>query len=300
MLAIAINLLGSIVLSSFAVIIARQLNTPPPGIWLFALSGVVLWATIYVYYGFTLVPQNQYLVIERLRKYYRTARTGWTVLCFPGIIDSIAPNNGQFDFLYHDIDLYDNGREINFLDGSAPIRAKGYYKVDDRDHEAPSKFSYIFAESKKRISEILLGVARPMLQVFSIDEAQKNLNEINRMIREVTEKTLGEIGIVLHPERGFIIDDIILPEETRRARHLLLESEKKALSQKRLGLGYAQAITTIMKEAENIGSPITFEVAREIYETQRSFDTIAGTGANVTLVASNVRGLLKTLNLGKQ
>ncbi|PIR43994.1 hypothetical protein COV23_02250, partial [Candidatus Wolfebacteria bacterium CG10_big_fil_rev_8_21_14_0_10_31_9] len=50
---------------------------------------VIIWLTVYFAVGFMIAKKQEYLVIERLGKFYRIAHDGPRLFCLPGLIDKI-------------------------------------------------------------------------------------------------------------------------------------------------------------------------------------------------------------------
>lgn len=276
------------------------------------VCGPLIWLSFYLSQGLTLVPQNSFLVIERLEQYYRTANEGVIVLLFPNWIDRIAPNGGQGDYKSHKVDYQtdaQNGGVVNFRDDSAKVIAEIWYSIKkdavrslgSSQDNAPYRWVYAVRDSGQRIVDIIVNAARPLLQTHTIDEAQINLRDIEK---EVTESpgvlaSLDAIGVQLDPNRGFLIKNIELPPETVRARRLALEGHKEAERQIAVGEGYANSILAIVRLAKAQGEEISFDQARAIYEYQRGLEQLGKTGANISFVNPDIRGVMIALGMKK-
>ncbi|PIR44109.1 hypothetical protein COV23_01590, partial [Candidatus Wolfebacteria bacterium CG10_big_fil_rev_8_21_14_0_10_31_9] len=103
----------------------------------------------------------------------------------------------------------------------------------------------------------------------------------------------------LNPEKGFILTDIALPPEIQALRKEKLAGQKEAEKSVKKGAGYADTILAIIKRVkEELKTEISFKKAQEVYENQRGLETIGATGANVTFIATDIRNVLATLNIG--
>lgn len=280
-------------------------------IWMI-IFGAILWMIIYLAWGLRIVSENTYLVVERFGAYYYVKTTaGIVVMCLPGLIDRVAPYGGRGDFKYHRIDLYTDepDNKIDFVDGSATIVAQIWFRVNPNQQlspqdnkDGPYRFVYRVENTENRIEEILDGTLRPVLQTESIDSAQKNMGDISRTIREMPEvkASLDELGVELDPNKGFLITDIKLDDETIAIRRQTLEGIKEAEKTAAKGKGFVGSILAIMELAKESGNDISFSEAREIFERQVALDTVRNTGANVTLVAPSINGVNMLLGIGEQ
>ena len=304
--------IGSIFFALVSTIIAWSSSADDITTLLMIPFGVVVWVIIFVTWGLRIVDENTFIVVERFGAYYYTRITpGIVILCLPGLIDRIAPEGGRGDFKYHRINLYADEPDnlIDFIDGSAAIGAQIWYRVNPApdlssdEKDGPYRWVYRVENTPNRIEEILDGVLRPILQNESIDSAQKNLGNISITIRKDPEikKSLDELGVVLDPVKGFLITDIELDEETINIRRQALEGLKEAQKTAAKGKGFADSIRAIMRASEEDGGqPISFKEAREIFERQTALQTVRETGANVTLVASDIKGVNILLGIGEK
>jgi regulator of protease activity HflC (stomatin/prohibitin superfamily) len=261
------------------------------------ISGAMLWGFTYLAIGLTIVPQQEVWVIERLGKFCRILRPGVSFLCLPGVIDKIRTNESM---KLRRIDLYDDeaGNEMDFEDGSAPIKAQVWFNIGEEDGDI-EKFVYEVTNPKMWIEERFDDYIRPLLQHLTIDDAQKQKNQIATEASNALRDSVKEItGAILDKSKGLLITDIVLSKETKEARAKRLEGQTEAEKSIKVGEGYIKAILAIVKEAKKAKAPITFDQAAEIYEKQRGLETIGRTGANVTFVAPDIKGVLKTVNIG--
>ncbi len=288
----------------------------------FTLCGLAIWATIYIAWGLRIVRENNFLIIERFGSYYRTksvrrkkADSGLTILCLPGLVDQTPDPVADWDYLYHRLDIYAGatGQEIDFKDGSAAVKIQVWYKVNDEPEDASQvhgsayRFVYTVDYPKARIREIIESAVRLILQRYTVDEAQNTLIKIAKEIREneMVANSLANMEVVLEPNEGVVITDIVLPEEIKQFRRQAIQGRKDAERTVARGQGYIDTILAIQKAASLIsqetgGRQISFEEARHIFETQRGLEVIEQTGANVTFVSPNLGEVVKTLNLNEK
>ena len=279
---------------------------------IFPACMAVIWCALYVSIGFRMPEEKTFLVIERFGRYYRIAHAGLTVLCFPGLVDKIVKEGSLRS---QKLELFKRSGgpkpEIDFTDATAPIAAQAWYQIGDpkvTSVEQTDKdillYAYCVESPEERMETILDAVARPILQCQSYDEAQKNDQTVNSKVleEESARSALRAMGIYLAPDKGYLITDIGITEEIKALRRKLMEGEKEAEQTEKKGAGYANAILAIMKtanEGKEDKDKITFEQARQIYETQVALETVKNTSSNITFFASDVPGVLKTLNVGK-
>lgn len=261
------------------------------------ISGAMLWGFTYLAIGLTIVPQQEVWIIERLGRFCRVLRPGVSFLCLPGIIDKIRTKESM---KLRRIDLYEDeaGNEMDFEDGSAPIKAQVWFNIGVEDDDIKN-FVYEVTNPKMWIEERFDDYIRPLLQDLTIDEAQKQKNQIATEASNALRDSVKKVtGAVLDKSKGLLITDILLSKETKEARAKRLEGQTEAERSAKVGKGYIDAIMAIIKGAEDAGTKLTFDQARELYEKQRGLETIGRTGANVTFVAPDIKGVLRTINIG--
>src|SRR6185436_15645049 len=180
-------------------------------LWETGSAGVLLGFGIYFLWGYLIVPQNEFRVVERLGEYYETKEAGLRLMCLPGLIDRIAPHDGKWDYKWHRIGLYkDEGDLMDFTDGSAKASAQVWYRVNPVQTDAAAHWTYAVDDSPNRIEELFDAVARPLLQKEIIDSAQKNLDKISQEVMKDSGliSALEDMGVEQDPQKGFLLTDI--------------------------------------------------------------------------------------------
>ncbi len=300
-----------VVIATIAGFFLGNISTPSMSLTT-AVCLTTIWFALYIFLGLRIVKQKEFLVIERLGKFYRVAHRGPRILCLPGVIDKIAMKN---DLKLKRLDLYKDEPEnkIDYKDGSARTLIQTWYRIsnsdfnekDDREKidEDIVKFIYNVKNPEGRIEEILDALARPELQEMTIDEANVKKSEVaKKILKEATESgdtkiTLENIGVTIDPKKGVLITDIELPDSITKLRELKLEGQKEAERSAARGGGYAKTINAIITEAKKNDINITFKEAWEIYERQRGLETVGSTGANITFITPDIKGIMKTLDI---
>lgn len=270
------------------------------------LSAIILWSAIYISLGFRVINPKEFLVIERFGKFYRIVHPGITVIC--GFIDRVVYNSNS---KYQRKNLYqDEPNNVDFQDGSAPVSMQVWWKIGDPAAEMNGDvkqleedicaFVYVATNPINKLEEVIDAFVRPLLQRMTIDGANIGKESVasSAMADEGLKNTLKEVGIYLEPKKGCLITDINLPPEIIKLREMQMEGKKDAERSSARGRGYAQAITAIMEEAKDAGSKINFKEAQEIFERQRGLEVVGSTGANVSFVAPDIHGVMKTLDIG--
>jgi len=275
----------------------------------YGFCGTVAWFGFYFAIGIRQVEENRFLVIERFGKYLRTASAGLRILCLPNIVDRVAPNGGSGDFEWKRLDLHEEGNKIDFKDASAGLRAQVWYRVGS-DREDPYNFTYKVSNTDARIKEIVDGALRVLLQQYTIDEANTNLADISKKVREDQEiqQALDEMGTELDPAKGVIITDIVLSPELIDIRQESSRGKRQADRQKEQGAGYAMAILAIMERfAQGVKDDhgnvvvkpvkLTFDKAKEIYERQRALETIQAKPGNTHFISPDIKGMQMAIGI---
>lgn len=268
------------------------------------LLGGILWMAIYFYWGFEIVPNTDYIVIERFGEFNRIVHSGLRILCLPGIIDKIADKG---TLRYKEKALFADAEKqyyVDFRDGSTPVIMKASYRVgpqtdsvEDLD-DAIYRFTYTMRsneEREERIEEILESSVIPLLQALEIGQALLQKDAIAEIVTK-DKKVLGALeamGVELNDKKGLIITDIDLTPEIIEQRQKKLEGASEAEKQSAQGLGYARSIVAIMKELA-----ISEYEARSIYETQRGLETLEKVQSNISFVAPDLKGVHLAMGIG--
>lgn len=268
-------------------------------------TAIVLWISLYAYWGFRIIPNKGYLVIERFGEFNRIVHTGPRILCFPGLIDKIIATgtlrNQELELFKDETPVY----RVDFTDGSAPVECKVWFRIGGNAEKISEideniyKFTYSLKDEKsvrERIEDVLESIFVPRLQELSIQEAltKKDVIADDSSKEPSVKDSLSAVGIFLCTPKGFVITDIILSEDIVKLRQEKLKGGAEADKQTAQGLGYARTINAIIKE---LG--VTAKEAREIYETQRGLETIEKLRANVQFIAPSIKDIQKTIGVNQ-
>ena len=275
------------------------------GAWGAGLGLALVWLGFCVYRGGIIVPQQEFVVIERLGKYHTVYFRGWHFMVIG--VDSIHLKG---DMRAKRLRMYtdENGRTdramMDFIDGSAAITASVWYQIgspddvdaDNRDalRKAVQKWTYVYEDPVSRVDNLVDSELRPLIQAESIDEASKKRDGIAEEVMRKIKDDLSALGTYA-PRGGkrLVIEDIDLPDNVIALRELALEGEKRAQESEKESAGYWKSILAIHT---NLG--VSVPEARSIYETQRGLDTLRETKPAMTLVGKDFSGVLGTINLG--
>ncbi len=266
------------------------------------ICGVVLSLALYGGLGLTFVAPNDFLVVERLSEFYSIKKGGPRLLCIPGLVDQIVKKG---DYKAHKIVLYrdEKNNKIDFLDGSAPVKAEVWYRVNPKIIDAEMRWTYVLDDPEGRIEEVFDGSLRPTLQRKTIDEASGNLKDIasNIQIDQGIVDSLKEIGVLQEDTNGFILTDIGLTPEQEAIRNKKLEGKAEADKLVSLAEGYANGPLAIQAKIRKVSGNENFSIeqAMNLFREQTSFAAIKETGANITLVAPSMSGIVKTLDINQ-
>lgn len=269
-------------------------------------GGVLAWLAFYITWGFTIIPQQGFIVVERLGQYHRVMKTGVHFLCLPGLIDKKA---AEEHYRFRREQLYNNlpNEEIEFKGGaSAGILGECFLRViPGKEYE----FAYSQQNPIERAKTLLDEEVRHFFQQRTLEEAlveryalwenikksaedddtEKNPedNELNTLISE-----LKDSGVELDNKRGVIVSDIILPPELIRLRELEIEGQKETLKNKALVSGFVALVNGVAE-----GAKISTEAAAEFINTQKFLETLPHVPANVVIVGGQggVQGLMTSV-----
>lgn len=270
--------------------------------WVIFVS--LVWACIYFSWGFRIIRNTEYLVIERFGKFSGIVHSGPRILCLPGLIDIVVASG---TLRYKELTLFTSKEDrylVDFSDCSAPVVMKASYRVgpQDKSLKEADNAIYLFtysinnlSELEERIEGILESATAPQLRALVISDALLQKNAIADSVTADlnVRRALEAIGVELNPQKGLIISDISLTPEIIALRQKKLQGSSEAIKQVLQGKGYAQTIKAIMEELN-----ISEESARSIYQTQRGLETLEGLGTNISFVSPDISGIQKTIGIG--
>lgn len=263
---------------------------------------VLVWTGVFIVWGWLKQEPQEWLVVERFGTYHAMKRGGISFVV-PLVNSPIAKGS----FKRFSLSLF-VGESIDFTDGSAPITATAWLQIGNlADLEAGNipavmeqvgRFVYRYTDPLEHARVALESVLRPKLQTLSIDQAQKKGHEVTDSIQGEVGLTLAEAGLYLRDTMPVMIDDVKLPPEIIAQRAKRLEGETSAQEAAAAAKGPINAIRAIQKgSVETGGKEITFEEAREIYFREKTLSTLGETGANISMVASDMGGVTKMMDV---
>ena len=248
-------------------------------------GGGAAWLVFYITRGFTIIPEREFTVIERLGQYYRVRRAGMHILCLPGLIDKRSlPER----YPYRKEQLYNNlpNEEIDFLGGAtAGIVGECFLGIiPGKEYE----FAYSQQNPIERAKTLLNDEVRRFFQQLTVEEALVRRYAIWESIKEnqggeldTLTKELKEAGVHLDNRRGVVVSDIILSPELIRLRELQIEGQKETLKNEALVGGYVSLVKGVANGAE-----ITTEKAIAFINTQKFLDVAPYLKSNVVIIGA--------------
>lgn len=274
--------------------------------WISLVGTASLWIASYITLGFRIIPQQQFIVVERLGRVYKVHRAGMHVLCLPGIIDKVSKEHvNPGTYTYQSIRLYDgNGAEeaMDFLDGSSGVVGEAFYRVQQGREVS---FAYELEDPKERLETLLDDAIRTFFQNLTIQQALTNKNLVWDAVRgrvvspAHTEKKdseslrvkqeglyteiqreLEQAGLELDNIKGIIISDIRLTPSLVRLRELKLEGEQEGLRQAMLGQGMAKTLQAVANS--EVGKGLSPQEVVAFVNEQKYYEVMAETTANVS------------------
>lgn len=267
---------------------------------------VCVWTAILFALGVTIVNKQGYLVIERFGKFQAVKYNGirWINPFFSQIKE-------EGSLRVHTFKLYtDDGAEIDFAcGGTAKVHAKASYMVGNPDDVRNEDWSavtlqiiawtYLYKDSVGRVSDVYDSALRPLVQALSIDEASTAQGDVAcKTAVDVVTPLLAEIGAFRPAEKALILEDIELPDAVIEARQQELVAKGKAAADALIMQGPADGVLAVQAALKAKGCNMTVPQIIEWQLTSRGLDVIRDAKANVTFVASDVEGILRTLNVG--
>lgn len=322
-----IQIVGTILCLILGIIVGAMI-LGPIGALLLGPVAVVNWAMVYVAFGFRRIEENRYVVWECLGKFRRISKAGITIACFPPFIDKPAENGGEGDFLYHELSIAgegEDGASENLIDfrngGTGKPAGEIVYRVIDKkisvdkgEEDGAYFYTYTVADTESRITAVILGLLRQVLQTKTVEEACVGLPEISKQVRDDADvkQTLLQMGVELHKEKGVVITDIQLDEQTINNRERVLTAETDisvatmrvkeasliAKKEKETGAGFMKAVLQIYKSGKAADPTFTIENARELYLTRTGLEVLSGhQSSNLTLVSPNLKDTITSIRV---
>lgn len=263
--------------------------------------------------------KQDYVLVERLGKYYRIYHDGPKLLLWRGLIDRI-PANGRGTLAFVQLPIYkgDTGAQFDFRDGSAPVTASVWWCVGDPSvkagfsgdwtqlDDAIEAHVYAFEDSRMRLEEIIDGFVRPILQGLTIDDASTERGAGSTMLSQkmmadpTVQAALRELGAWLDPTRAFVLSDVDIPTSLSEARQRRLVATANADADIQTGRGIRGALNKIRGPKPKDGDPDTrmgdHEAAR-IFGERNAQNVLTETKPDISLVGSDVGGLARTLQI---
>lgn len=268
----------------------------------------IIWSTIFIATSLRFVRKRQFHVVERFGYFWDVKFAGPRIL-IPWIDIEVMRD----DFLQKEVELY-AGMEIDFLDGSAPVKAAAWYQIGnpkdiedgnmDAVRDQVTKYTYRVraAERAARVAEIFQGAFRPLLEAKKIDEAQKDMTIANEAI-ESSREALEEIGVYPFPGKGIILRDIALTPAIIAFRELKQKGDAEAQEAVNRSRSYWEPIVQMRKGLGDAGfnaASLSDEMLMQLFLKMKGLEMIKGTGSNITFVSSDINGLLVQVGAANQ
>lgn len=265
---------------------------------------VTLWTGLFFALSLRFVRKRTFVVVERFG-YFWDVKFAGPRLMIPWIDNEVMSD----DFLQKSVELFKNIK-IDFIGGSAPVLADAWYQIGnpvdiekgdiDVVREQVLKYTYrVRAEDRAaRIADIFQGAFRTFLEQLDIPSAQKKMEGLATKGTNASRKALGGIGVYPFPEKGIIVRDIVLPEEIVKFREQVLRGEMDAREAIERSRSYWQPLMEMKNGLEKGGVLMTPEEIKHLFLTQKGFETLQKTGSNVSLVASDIDSVVKTITVG--
>lgn len=275
-----------------------------------ALGLLMLWPAVILPFSVRIVPQSTFLVVERLGRFWAVKYARFPFHLIIPFVDRVVFRGS---FRQQSIDLYtlpDGGRsEIDFLDGSAPILVTGWFQIGDPaalergDWEALTAaiVRYVYRMERRHVlpfvTETFQSILRSELEPHPIKVAQERLPELVASALMGIRMVVGEIGVYAHT----ILSSGLALTPTQKAYR---EQEMRGIAHAKEMIGrsasYYAPLLSMIKECREAGLSFTPQQLLGFFLDQRSLEALEKLRANITLVAPNVRGVVKTLPIAEE
>ncbi len=272
---------------------------------------VSLWLGVFVFASLRFRRKKTFMVVERFGYFWDVKFAGPRIL-IPWIDNPILAD----DFLQKQVKLFQGAKEpisIDFIGGSAPIDASGWYQIaNPGDTESGNlkevreqvlKYTYRVKvdERASRVAEIFQGAFRTFLEQRTIPDAQKEMEGLAAQGADAAREALAEIGVYAFPKKGIIVRDIDLPPvliELRERETRGIADAQEAINRSR---SYWEPLVEMKKgmaKASAGALKMSDKDIKHLFLAQKGFETLQKTGSNVSLVAGDIDGVLKTITVG--
>jgi len=258
-------------------------------LWPYGFSlGIFTVVAIAIIYWMRVLGQTERSIVERLGSFHRVLRHGVHFIIYPmdKIINTVSIEQ-QTHQLYQD----ERRNDINFSDSSAPITAYMRYRITNA-----VRFTYSADNPIIQMEERINAIISLLFQYLNIDSVNEYKNLIAQSIAEMLKDEFEKIyGVTIET---ILITDIIYSEESKKLRQERLVGTVAAQREASVGAGYASAIAALKKQVkEDLNENLSYDEAERLYLQMQALDTVKQTGANISFVASDIKGVLKMLDI---
>src|SRR3989344_3983542 len=271
---------------------------------------VVIWLGSLFAASIQVQQKRTFTVVERFGKLWDVKFAGFRLI-IPYIDNKILREN----FLQKSVVLFKD-IAIDFIGGSAPILADGWYQIanpDDLDDgsdaamervkEQVLKYTYRVRAANRaaRVAVIFQGAFRTFLEHVDIATAQEKMEELATDGTDAAQEALKEIGVYPFPKKGIIVQDIVLPEAITKLREQVLRGEMDAKEAVARAQVYWQPLTEMKKGFSSAGAgkmDFADDVLLRLFLAQKGFETLPKIPAHVSLIAKDIDGIQKVITVG--
>jgi regulator of protease activity HflC (stomatin/prohibitin superfamily) len=272
--------------------------------FLIALSSAILWTTFYVYRGWTEVPVQDFMVIERFGLFVRVLLPGPHILCFPWFIDKQKnlPNTLKKESLEF-FKRSGTNNLIDFADGySAPTTMTAWYLIEN-----PILWAYRVDDPTTWLEDHIFRTVQHKLEALTLKEASTSKVSIAQSTLDA-DLTIGTITkrLKLQVEEqlgidltSFIIDDIDIPDVVKEIR--MEEQRGIANANKRVAIarGYEEAIQAIITIAKTVYKrDMPYAEAKRLYDENQNREVASG--SNFTIIGGDIQKSLASIFGGRE
>lgn len=283
-----------------------------------AIGLAAIWCGIFVVSTLRFQRKRTFLVMERFGLFWDVKFAGPRML-IPWIDHQILEDHLLQKAVRLFVGADGTPTIIDCVGGSITVVAEAWYQIADPeavesgDYDSVRKQIQLYAyriradELDKRVAQLFEHSFRDVLEVRQIYDVQANMAKLVELAITGVRPSLAEIGIYPFPGRGITVSDIILSKELIGFREQQTRGQAAAEEAAQAARGIYEPILRMKQglksgavgatgDQPGEGLELTDEQVLDTYLKLKGLETVKG--SNITLVASDMDKVLKTVSIG--
>lgn len=277
--------------------------------WYAGIGFVIIWTTSFFLSCISFRRHMTFAVVERLGYIWDVKLTG--IQFINPFVDRIVFTG---DLQRHAIALFrrpdGTAATIDFIDGSSPIRATGWYQIADpaaiaawnkpviREHIL--KYVYLMHENARdtHIKEVFQTVLRGLLESHPMEVAQEKMTGIIAQATAIIRDALATIGTFPLPENGITVEGLELTPEIEEFRRRAMRGQADAREAENRAPIYSAPFVKMIRRLKKEGIDISTNEVVQVVLAQMGLQVVKDANGSISFISRDVGDVLKTLSVG--